>query len=300
MSVKIGEADGALSNADLARLLSGEVGFSGEIRCHQRLLSAGYDVHPSPFYTDDETKKQREIDFATFTQCHFRRGRHLVEAEFYLVADVKTSTAPAIVFLSQKTIWDTAGATTPFFAQRNLGGDAEHYSYHNTFLGGSVFGDLIGRSVVKHLSRSERDTKNQFSANFFREAMYSAVKAAIAEWQEQRSIEHWPQKGNAVAKFFVPLIVIDGPLKSCIARENKIEVQDIPYCTMRFDAEIETHKTYNKGRHSSFLVAVCQIDHIIEFMNIFDALLDARSFRNWISTILSGKGDWQPFARRKE
>lgn len=290
----------AFDDEAIVNLIQSEVGFSGEIKAHHRLIAAGYDVWPSPYYEDQETSKEREIDLIWTGRSKNIRSKERRLTEVSFICDVKTSSAPTIIFCSEPTVWDSGNACVPFFFQQlseNEPTETKCAAYENTVFAGAFSHPRVGRMPVKLLSSVERSTKNRVETNFYRESMFSTVKGALHFWEEQQRSDILAfQKLKEHVKLFVPVVLIDGPLKEFYYDSDQPHLKDVSFRLVRFDAVIQKKPPFHEvlnGKTRSYAVLFCQIDKVVEMTKQCERWISQRSFQLWLTAISQGHNFWQ-------
>lgn len=196
--------------------LAQKVGFETELRVADQLRSAGWSQAQNVYYIDKDEAKGRELDIRAHRGFASKEEDPKVTCRIFLCIEVKRTLEPFIFFTSP-----------PDRHERGMGYGLFHWKNRVT-RNHLSYVDIERKrpgSKAARLGRSYaafKDGKGQQ----IQSGVLSAVKAVI--YNADNTDETWDDTSRDIC-FFIPVLVIDGPLWECFIDEDggKLSAKEI-------------------------------------------------------------------------
>lgn len=198
-----------------------KAGFATELRAAAILANNGWSVHENVYFIDKDEGKGRELDIRASRSFLNKDEEPVVSCRIFLCIEIKKTADPFIFYSNKKRRID--GSAGYGFA---------HWR-HNVNRLVLSFKDIERR---RPLARAERIARSYSSfktgqTQHILSGVISAFKAAIHE--RDRCDERYNDHSGDIC-FFVPMVVVDGPLYECFFEEgddvlSAREIDEIQY-----------------------------------------------------------------------
>lgn len=242
--------------ADLSK-----AGMLSELLAQKTFDNAGWNVSGPGAYFDREEEKSREGDFyATRVLSADEKGAASVHCEFSVVAEVKKSERPWVVFKRDLAAYDRGCGWNNLIARINMPcSSSKFFPCISEFSLLNVVG-WEGAGVHESFKSPDQPSK-----------WYSAFVSSL-KWASQLRDEIGPDSGEIQKDlksnptefyFFQPLVVLDGLLFCAeVDEHSQIQISKIASAPFRFSYE---SKSYER---SSFRVDLVTIDGLPEYIDL--------------------------------
>lgn len=242
--------------ADLSK-----AGMLSEVLAQKTFDSAGWSVRGPGAYFDREEEKSREGDFyATSVLSANDNDGASVHSEFSVVAEVKKSERPWVVFKRHLAAVDRGCGWNNLIARVNMPcSSAKIFPYLSEYSLLNVVG-WEGTGIHESFKSPDQPSK-----------WYSAFVSSL-KWASQMRDEIGPDSGEIQKDlksnptefyFFQPVVVLDGLLFCAeLDEHSQIQISEIALAPFRFSYE---SKSYER---SSFRVDLVTIDGLREYVDL--------------------------------
>ena len=244
--------------------LAQKSGFDSELRVAAIARRAKMHVRQSVYYIDKDERKGRELDLHIYLQA-MDKTEPVISCAVEMCVEVKKTRDPFIFFTSER---DTVEPGQGFSLIRCL------HNVDNNLIGYNDIERLRPLGQPPRLARSYVGAKG---SQQIQSGIISAVKAAL-HFRDQCE-DHWDEKSRDI-HFFVPILVVDGPLCECYldvdAGELRAsEVSDVVY------AQNYLSDSYGDVSNQVYVMTLQRFDEIVGSfsewaISIRDALVKTR------------------------
>lgn len=235
-------------------------GFDAELRVAAMARRAKMTARQSVYYIDKDERKGRELDFSITASARDKSADPTVSCVVHICVEVKKTKDPFIFFTSPRGRVEPGEA---FALIRWL------HNVDNKVLDASDIERKRPSGRPPRLARAYHGAKGSGSQQI-QSGVLSAVKAALHFRDE--CCERWSEDSRDVS-FFMPVLVVDGPLCECYIDEETNELQGAVVDELVY---AQNYLSDNYGDVSS-QVYVVSIDRFAEILE---------SYRNWAESIV--------------
>ena len=236
-----------------------KAGMLSELRARKIFADAGWRVRGPGAYFDREEEKSREGDFyATSVLSDRISGSPPLHTELTVVAEVKKSERPWVVFKRPLENFELGCAWNNLIARVNLPCESS-----------ALVPSLVEHSLLKTLGWEGAGIHESFKSPDQPSKWYSAFVSSLKWASHMRddypNSEEVRKEGvdSVEFYFFQPLVVLDGRMFSAELDSNsQIEVSEIKSAAFRFEY---ASKAYTKD---SFRVDLVTVDGLAEYIGL--------------------------------
>lgn len=236
-----------------------KAGMLSELRARKIFADAGWSVRGPGAYFDREEKKSREGDFyAISALSNSIAGSPPLHTEFTVVAEVKKSERPWVVFKRPLEEFERGCAWNNLIARINLPCEPS-----------ALAPSLVKHSLLQNLGWEGAGIHESFKSPDQPSKWYSAFVSSL-KWASHMRDEY--PNSEEIRKddvdsvefyFFQPLVVLDGRMFSAELDSNsQIAISEIQSAAFTFDY---ASKVYTKD---SFRVDLVTVDGLAEYIGL--------------------------------
>ena len=228
-------------------------GFDSELKVSSNLVSAGWSASQSVYYIDKDEKKGRELDILAHRGFSATNLSPEITLRLYLCIEVKKAEEPEIFFSNTSARKESLEAYGLLHWKKRV---------NPTILPSKSIEKKRPMVNEERCARSYMSFKSQGTQKL-KSGVLSAFKAAI-HWKDKCD-ERYSKNSHDIC-FFIPMVVIDGPIAECFFREDNGElsakyIEKISY--------LQNYQSPNYGSVSAKVI-VTTYSKLTEILNNFD------------------------------
>ena len=186
-------------------------GFDSELKVSSNLISSGWSASQSVYYIDKDEQKGRELDILAHRGFSALNLSPEITLRLYLCIEVKKSDEPEIFFSNAPARIESLGAYALLHWKKRV---------NPSLLPWKSIEKKRPLVNEKRCARSYMSFKTQGTQKL-KGGILSAFKAAI-HWKDDCD-ERYSKDSHDIC-FFIPLVVIDGPVAECFFNEDNGEL----------------------------------------------------------------------------
>lgn len=188
-----------------------KAGFDSELKMASLLAKSGWQINQNVYYIDKDEEKGRELDIHAYKIFSATDRKPETNCHINLCIEVKKTSEPFIFFTNPPQFFETGGGYGLFNWKQNI--DRHVLSYED-------IEKVRPESTLKRIARSYCSLKDGKTQQI-KSGILSAVKAAVHQTEE--CDESYSDESHDIC-FFIPIVIIDGPLYECFFTEDAQEL----------------------------------------------------------------------------
>jgi len=252
-------------------------GFGSEMRSIRAFLAKDWGCRGGYYYFDEDTKQNRETDLQAWHVKSKRFEGHTLLTEFGIIAEVKKTERPWVVFKREHThgleeldAWNNL--TCAVHLPCNLFELVDVLSQH------SLLQTLGWRGYSIHESFKKPDAPSRWYSAFV-----SVCKATEAEF-----VRHSKGRPDLAIwhefSIFKPVVIVDGPLMAASLNDaGEVNLEEIDFAPFEF-----VHKS-TMSTTDAYRVDLVKLDSLPKYVDLSEQRLDAitSTLESFMPTVLS-------------
>jgi hypothetical protein len=238
-----------------------KAGFETELKVAAQLRAAGWQVNQNVYFIDKDENKGRELDVRAYRIFSAIGEKPEVNCMITLCIEVKKTEDPFIFYSSEARQYEGPRGYGLFHWKNFIGTDP---------LGFMDIETLRPFRDISNLARSYSCFKDGKTSQI-QSGVLSAFKAAIHE--KERCAETYSDVSGDIC-FFVPFLVVDGPLYECFFEEGADDL------TARVVDEIVYLQNYHSESYG-------RVSNGVFVVNLSTFSSKIRDFSEWGDSMLS-------------
>lgn len=246
-----------------------KTGYPLELKIANIFDKCGWRTQSNSYYIDKDENKGREIDLIASKWEQIDDNENYLEMTFYFITEIKTAWKKPWVLFSVPE--DEKG-----FNLHSVNLELNKGVQHS-----KIIKKYFREKVLNVQSRLGKSFYEGFSGNGSRDDIFKALSGSVKalEHYKESSLASKDQSTDRIIDYYIPLIIIDGPLFEAYLDDNgEIQLEEVEYIQAAFNY---LSPNYNIGsKYGSSIVQIIRFEYLERFLEKY-----GEEMKNWAKKI---------------